>query len=517
VMEQETSYIQVLGRVYGYWLTGDQLILNSGLGTLTYRTTPAPQSSDQAYLLQAHPWFLVSYNTTLSAPGSQGNASLTFNPDGTLTGYTGCNTVSGSYQTNLNQLTTSNLATTKAACPNTVLAAQERAMVDVLTSAQTYQVIDSSLQIVGGSGVLNFFVDPVTSPDTAVPPHAVLTAPAIALVGQAVTFDASKSTAQVPITSFKWDFGDGGRGTGAAVQHTYQKVGRYFVQMTVTDQRGYQDSSSMYIEIIASAAPTPTPTAIPTEPTPTPTSAPEEPTPVPTSAPEEPTPEPEATATPEPTQAPEPTEPPEALPPQAAISGSGNGFPGEVVYFDASGSQPGSSPIASFTWSFGDGASAGPAANAQASTIYNHSGTYQVTVTVADENGLSSSASAQVNIQARLDTSVWTLDNIDNQMLVPGTTITLQFLNGQVAGFGGGNSYGGGYSATDNGDGTYSVQVTQTNNTQMTCPEEIMRQEQRYFEVLSQTTTAQIQGNYLVLASPVGTLAFYEIGSPMPR
>lgn len=507
VMEQETSYIQVLGRVFGYWLTGDQLILNSGLGTLTYRTTPAPQSSDQAHLLQAHPWFLVSYNTTLSAPGSQGNPGVTFNQDGTLTGYTGCNSISGSYQTNLNQLTTSNLASTKAACPNNVLSDQERAMMEVLTSAQTYQVIDTSLQIVGGSGVLNFFVDPVTSPETAVPPQSVLTAPAVALVGQAVTFDASKSTAQVPITSFRWDFGDGGRGNGATVQHTYQNVGRYFVQMTVTDQRGYQDSSSMYIEIIASSAPTPTPTTVPPEPTPTPTSAPDEPTPEPepTQAPEQPTPEPE------------PTQAPEAVPPVAAISGPGNGFPGEVVFFDASGSQPGSSPIASFSWSFGDGASAGPSANVQASTIYNHSGTYQVTVTVADENGLSSSASTQVNIQARLDTAVWTLDNIDNQMLVPGTTITLQFLNGQIAGFGGCNSYNGAYSATDNGDGTYSVQVTQITNTQMACPEEVMRQEQRYFEILSQVTTAQVQGNYLVLASPVDSLAFYEVGSPMPR
>jgi len=99
-------------------------------------------------------------------------------------------------------------------------------------------------------------------------------------------------------------------------------------------------------------------------------------------------------------------------------------------------------------------------------------------------------------------------------MLVPGTTITLQFLNGQIAGFGGCNSYNGAYSATDNGDGTYSVQVTQITNTQMACPEDVMRQEQRYFEILSQVTTAQVQGNYLVLAAPVGTLAFYEVGSP---
>ncbi len=509
VMEQETSYIQVLGRVYGYWLTGDQLILNSGLGTLTYRSIPATQSSDQAHLLQAHPWYLVSYNTTLSAPGNNGDASLTFNPDGTLAGDTGCNQLSGSYQTSLNQLTTSNLALTKAACTNNALAAQEQAILNILTSAQTYQVFNTSLQIVGTSGVLNLFVTPVNDPNQITVPKAVINAPTQALAGQAVTFDASRSTAQVPITSFRWDFGDGGRGNGATVQHTYQAPGRYFVQMTVTDQRQYQDSSSMHIEIVSEAPAPTTPTAAPPLPTAT--------------QPAEPTQEPEATSTPEEIQppeataTPEPTEAPEAVPPQAAIASPGQGFPGEIVTFDASGSQAGSSPIASFTWSFGDGAAAGPAMEAQARTIYNQSGSYEVIVTVTDQNGLSSTASTQVRIQARLDTTVWTLNGIGNQMLIPGTTITLQFLNGQIAGFAGCNSYSGSYTVVDNGDGTYGVTASGIDTSRMACPEAIMEQERVYLESLAQVATAQIQGSSLVLNTPAGILSFNEVGSPTPR
>jgi heat shock protein HslJ len=100
---------------------------------------------------------------------------------------------------------------------------------------------------------------------------------------------------------------------------------------------------------------------------------------------------------------------------------------------------------------------------------------------------------------------------------VQGTTITLQFLNGQIAGFAGCNSYSGSYSASDNGDGTYSIAVTGVALGKMSCPEATMRQEQAYIASLTQATTARIQNNFLVLDSPAGSLAYYEVGSPMPR
>ena len=57
--------------------------------------------------------------------------------------------------------------------------------------------------------------------------------------------------------------------------------------------------------------------------------------------------------------------------------------------------------------------------------------------------------------------------------LVDGTAITLQFLEGEVAGFAGCNSYKGNYVAEQNEDGTYNVAISDLQLTQIACPEEI--------------------------------------------
>jgi heat shock protein HslJ len=537
LMDQEAAYLQALGRTYGFWLTGDQLILNTGLGALTFRTIAPPQSADQTYLLQANQWFLFFYNTFLSTPGPEGDANLVFNPDFTLTGYTGCNQIQGRYSTNINQLTVSEISTTKAACGNSVLTQQERAILDILGSAQTYQVVDTSLQIVGAAGVLNFTNAPVNRPDQVTPPTAKISSPDTGLVDKKIVFDGSQSTGAVKITRYQWDFGDGGRGEGKVVEYKYSRPGKYLVQMTVTDQRGWRDSDSKTVEITSPDQPTatttnqppvePTPTSVPTEVTPTlaPTLPPDvTATPQPTLPPDatattEPTLPPEATATTEPTLPPEatPTEVVPDVPPVAAIQGPGNGFPGEPVTFDASGSQAGSSPIVSYAWNFGDGTSAPASGNSQVTTLFNHAGSYTVTVTVTDERGLTSQASLQINVQARLEGPVWVLSQMNNQLIIPGTTITLQFSRGQLAGFSGCNSYTGTYTAVDNGDGTYSVTVQGINSTKLACPGQVMQQENTFISILASVNLAVLQGNILDLTSPNGRLLFYELGTPAPR
>lgn len=537
LMDQETVYLQSLSRTYGFWLTGDQLILNTGLGALTFRSVAPPQSADQTYLLQANRWFLFFYNTFLSTPGPEGDANLVFNPDFTLTGYTGCNQIQGRYSTNINQITFSEISSTMAACENSVLTQQERAIMDILGSAQTYQVVDTSLQIIGAQGVLNFTNAPINRPDQVTPPTAKIFSPDTGLVGKKIVFDGSQSTGAVKITRYQWDFGDGGRGEGKVVEYKYSRPGKYLVQMTVTDQRGWRDSDSKTVEITSPDQPTATPTSQPPVES-TPTLAPTEVTPTlePTKPPEatatpEATLPPDATATPEPTlppdatATPEPTLPPEAtptevvpdVPPVAAIQGPGSGFPGEPVTFDASGSQAGSSPIVSYAWNFGDGTSAPASGNTQATTLFNHAGSYTVTVTVTDERGLTSQASLQINVQARLEGPVWNLSQLNNQAVIPGTTITLQFSRGQLAGFSGCNSYTGTYTAVDNGDGTYSVTVQGINSTKMACPNQVMQQENTFITNLASVTLAVLQGNILDLASPNGRLLFYELGTPAPR
>jgi heat shock protein HslJ len=496
IMDQEGAYMNMLSRAYGYWVTGDQLILNTGQGVLTYRTSKPVESADQTHLLVSKTWFLVSFNNTYSLPGDQEPYTL-FQPDGTFSGYSGCNTFNGTYTTNIQQITIGAISSTKQACPSSTLNTQEQAMFGILTSAKSYQVADTVLQLVGEQGVLNYSLTPINRPEEIQPPQARFNMPEEANVNQVVTFDGTVSSGQVPLISWAWNFGDGVTGSGQVVDHVYQNPGTYRVELVVTDQRGYQDSEAQDIVIAVVVAPTPPPTQAPQ---PTPTQAPQS----------TPTLPPPPTATAEPTEAP-------VIPPQASIQGPDSGQVGEPISLDASASVAGSSPITSYSWNFGDGTSAGPSPEPFITTIYNQGGSFQVSVVVTDENGQSSSATMEVTISAPPDVpALWRLSSYADQAVLPGTEITLQFQAGQITGFSGCNTYNGSYVASDNGDGTYSVTVTGLFGTGMMCPEEIMAQESSYLGLLSSVTGAIPQGNTLELISPAGNLSYYEVGTPTP-
>jgi heat shock protein HslJ len=181
------------------------------------------------------------------------------------------------------------------------------------------------------------------------------------------------------------------------------------------------------------------------------------------------------------------------------------------VAFDASASQPGSSPIVSYNWTFGNGQVSPVSPDPSITTIYNSAGEYEVTVFVADASGQSSYATTRVSIDARLDTAVWTLASLNGQPLLPGTAITLQFMQGQLAGFASCNSYNGSYAATDNGDGTYGIVTGQVSAGRRACPSDIMTQENNYIAALQQSTLATVQENMVTLSSSTGSLVFYLI------
>jgi heat shock protein HslJ len=208
VMEQERGYLGVLERAYGYWLTANQLVLNSGQGILIYRQTQPPESFDQTHLLVGPNWYLVSHNNSYSVPGDR-EPFIRFTEEGTMNGFTGCNNIGADFETEITRISFGDITATEQTCPDRVLDAQETAILDILGSARSYQLVDTVMQIVGDRGVLNFSLTPVNRPDEIQPPQAVINAPAQARVGEVVTFDGSSSSAQLPITSWRWDFGDG--------------------------------------------------------------------------------------------------------------------------------------------------------------------------------------------------------------------------------------------------------------------------------------------------------------------
>jgi PKD repeat protein len=157
-------------------------------------------------------------------------------------------------------------------------------------------------------------------------------------VNVAVAFDGSGSSdPDGTVDSYAWDFGDGSTGTGATPSHTYTSANTFTVTLTVTDNEG--------------ASSTCTTTANITE---------------------------------------EPNDPPvcDANGPYAANVG-------QSITFDGTGSSDPDGTVDSYAWDFGDG---GTGTGPTPIHTYNSAGTFQVTLTVTDNEGASSTCTSTANI-----------------------------------------------------------------------------------------------------------------------
>jgi PKD repeat protein len=144
-------------------------------------------------------------------------------------------------------------------------------------------------------------------------------------VGEVTTFDATASTDQDgAIVDYRWDFGDGARGTGARVDYAYPRSGTYPVTLTVRD-----DSAT------ATNLDTDRLTVVVNE-------------------------------------------------PPVAEAGEDQIVTTSEVKFDGSGSSDADGAVARYEWDFGDGTSG---TGATPTHVYNKSGTYRVTLTVTDDSG----------------------------------------------------------------------------------------------------------------------------------
>ncbi len=149
-----------------------------------------------------------------------------------------------------------------------------------------------------------------------------------AAVGENITFDASASSdPDGAIVAYNWDFGDGATSNNAVAVHAYGAPGTYSVVVTVTDDDGAsaQASGDIMVTSTSNQAPVSVITTSKTE---------------------------------------------------ADVN--------ELITFDASQSSDADGEIVSYLWTFGDG---DESPDEVATHAYSSPGTYDVSLTVTDENG----------------------------------------------------------------------------------------------------------------------------------
>jgi len=156
----------------------------------------------------------------------------------------------------------------------------------------------------------------------------------------AVSFDGSLSSdPDGEVVDWDWVFGDGGKGSGAAVAHTYTKEGNFSCQLTVTDDSGLTDTTQSLIAVTG------------------------------------------------------PNKPPIA----SFVVTPTTGDPNTTFVFNGTSSSDPDGTIVSYTWDFGDSKQA---TGSTASHQYSSSGTYLATLTVVDNKGSSDMESEQVKVSA---------------------------------------------------------------------------------------------------------------------
>jgi len=136
--------------------------------------------------------------------------------------------------------------------------------------------------------------------------------------------------------SYRWDFGDGTQSSGPIVSHSYQQAGNYEAKLTVTDKDGARGTDTAMVQVREGNQP-----------------------------------------------------------PAAIISGPTSGLVGETLSFSGINSADPDGRIVSYTWDLGDGTAAG---GVDVAHSYSAAGSYQVTLTVADDGGLSDSATQTVQV-----------------------------------------------------------------------------------------------------------------------
>jgi serine protease len=144
------------------------------------------------------------------------------------------------------------------------------------TPAQVQQALQETATDLGsngwdntyGWGLINAYAalnwssgtTPPPPPPTNNPPIANAGPDQTAIVNTQLNFSGASSTDDESIASYAWTFGDGGNANGASVSHVYNSTGTFTVTLTVTDNKGLQDSDTASVQITEAPSVPPPPT-----------------------------------------------------------------------------------------------------------------------------------------------------------------------------------------------------------------------------------------------------------------
>ena len=100
-----------------------------------------------------------------------------------------------------------------------------------------------------------------------------------------------------------------------------------------------------------------------------------------------------------------------------------------------------------------------------------------------------------------LRNTAWELESLAENAVLPGTTITLEFSDGQISGSAGCNQYGGSYQTEED-----NLSVGDIFATEMGCiePEGILEQETAYLTALGTAATYRITADRLEIYDDAG-------------
>jgi PKD repeat protein len=197
------------------------------------------------------------------------------------------------------------------------------------SASHTYPVVGTyvlTLTVTDNNGAVDTDSTIITVADNLAPTAAAVATPSSGKAPLAVSLDGSGSSDEDgTVVDWDWDFGDGQSASGEVVIHVFQDPGTYAVELTVTDDNGGTDTTT--VQVVANAPQAPVAVA---------------------------------NATPDGTKAP------------------------LGVLFSSVGSTDADGTIIGYSWDFGDGSPVSTAANP--SHLFTAAGTFDVTLTVTDDD-----------------------------------------------------------------------------------------------------------------------------------